>query len=246
MHLISDTGILLDLRPHGENHAVAQIFTQSHGRIVGLVHGGQGRRQQPNVQIANIVQCEWRGRTHDQLGTLSLELLHNPSAAVLHDGARLAALQFLSLLLSRILPEHHAYGALHGAYEKFLRVLSAPDWLTQYIHLECFVLSELGYGLDLSRCAMTDEKNSDALAYISPKTGRAATAAAACGYEAQLFPLPRFFLVDVSATPACLAAGLRITGHFLHAAFADNVPNRLWNMHQAIVPKTNRSAKVAA
>jgi DNA repair protein RecO (recombination protein O) len=242
MHEITDNGIILDLRPQGENHVVANILSASHGRMAGLVYGGQGRRQQPNVQPGNIINFTWQARTPEQLGTFALELLHNPSAAVMHDGVRLAALQFLSPLLARVLPEHHAYPNLYAHYKNFLCALSQPDWAQHYVMMEVYLLAELGYGLDLTQCAITQNTDVSQLAYVSPKTGRAATAEAVPGYEAVLFVLPKFMVTEIAATADCIAHGLKMTGFFLEQSLADFHLRHLWSfrtrMQQSFFPKS--------
>lgn len=242
MNEISDTGIILDLRPHGENHAIANIFSAQHGRIAGLVHGGQGRRQQPNVQPGNLVNFIWKARTPNQLGTLSLELTHNPSASIMHDGTRLSALQFLPPLLARVLPEHHPYPRLYAHCENFLRSIGMDDWAQQYVMLEYYLLAELGYGLDFTRCAMTNNKDRALLAYVSPKTGRAATAEAARGYEQQLFALPQFMVNEVAATLDCIAQGLLLTGYFLEQSLGEFHARSLWPFRQRLAQSFSRRA----
>lgn len=241
----TDTGIILDLRAHGENHAVANILSAQHGRIAGLVHGGQGRRQQPNVQPGNLVNFRWHAKTSQQLGTLSLELLHNPSAGVMHDHVRLAALQFLSPLLARVLPEHHPYPRLYAHYENFLRGIVLPDWAQRYVMLEYYLLAELGYGLDFTRCAMTHNADTAQLAYVSPKTGRAATADAARGYERQLFALPKFMVSEAAATMECVAQGLQLTGYFLEQSLADFHSRNLWPFRLRMAQSFQRMAAAA-
>jgi len=212
---IIDSGIILDLRAHGENHAIVNVLSAVHGRVAGFLFGGQGRRQQPNVQPGNNVNFTLTHKILSQLGTLQLELIHNPSVDVLHDPTRLTALQFLCPLLARMLPEYHPYPNLFAAAAHFFQDFSASDWAEQYVMLELRLLAELGYGLDFTRCAMTGERDVTQLAYVSPKTGRAATAAASAGYERNLFPLPKFMVAHTTADAADIRAGLQLTGYFL-------------------------------
>ncbi|MDZ4135166.1 MAG: DNA repair protein RecO C-terminal domain-containing protein, partial [Paracoccaceae bacterium] len=72
---------------------------------------------------------------------------------------------------------------------------------------------EIGFGLDLTRCAVTGAR--DDLAFVSPKTGRAVSRAGAGDWAARLLPLPECLLGQGPASPAEIGAGLRITGHFL-------------------------------
>jgi len=219
---------MLDMRPHGENHAIVNVLSAAHGRMAGFVFGGQGRRQQPNVQPGNHVNFTLTHKILSQLGTIQLELTHNPSAAMMHDPARLAALQFLCPLLARVLPEYHPYPTLFLAMAEFCQNLSAPDWAAQYVMLELRLLAELGYGLDFSQCAMTGSRDISQLAYVSPKTGRAATAAASIGYERSLLPLPKFMVGETITTMRDIHSGLQLTGYFLEKHMDDRRNASLW------------------
>ena len=76
------------------------------------------------------------------------------------------------------------------------------------------LLADLGYGLDLSRCAVTGE--TAGLAFVSPKTGRAVTAAARRRVDRRACcALPAFLVGGDEAAPADWRDGLRLTGHFL-------------------------------
>ena len=68
------------------------------------------------------------------------------------------------------------------------------------------MLEELGFGLDLERCAATG--SNDDLAYVSPKTGRAVSRAAGEPYRDRLLALPRFLYEPAGATrgPKSIAA----------------------------------------
>ena len=78
---------------------------------------------------------------------------------------------------------------------------------------EVLLLAELGFGLDLDRCAVTG-RNDDLVA-VSPKSGRAVSAAEAEPYAGRLLPLPAFVREGGRASWAEIAQGLDLTGHFL-------------------------------
>ena len=84
------------------------------------------------------------------------------------------------------------------------------------MRFEAGLLQDLGFGLDLSRCAVTGSP--DDLIYVSPRTGRAVSAAAGEPYTDRLLPLPPFLLsAQGGLAPGDIAAGLALTGHFLEA-----------------------------
>jgi DNA repair protein RecO (recombination protein O) len=88
-------------------------------------------------------------------------------------------------------------------------------WPAVLVRFELGLLEELGFGLDLGCCASTGATEN--LAYVSPRTGRAVSAAAGAPYHDRLFPLPAFLRHPDAGQPAAadVIAGLRLTGHFL-------------------------------
>jgi DNA repair protein RecO (recombination protein O) len=211
----SDEGVIIGVRPHGETAVVAEILTRAHGRHIGLVHGGRSRKLRPVLQTGNHVEVTWKARLADQLGFFTVELQHGFAAEIMHDGAALAGLSSLATL-SRLLPERDPHPAL---FEVTLFVLGFMDdptvWPALMVRWELALLAELGFGLDLTRCAATG--SNDDLVYVSPRTGRAVSASAGEPYRDRLLRLPGFLAGRAGGLtgPDDLAHGFRLTGHFL-------------------------------
>ncbi len=95
----------------------------------------------------------------------------------------------------------------------------ATDWRALYVRGEVGLLTELGFGLDLSCCAATGVRED--LTHVSPKSGRAVSSSAAAPYRDRLLKLPAFLLGAQNAVaPADIQAGLALTEHFLaHRVF---------------------------
>ena len=64
----SDEGIVLSARRHGESAAIVSLLTRGHGRHVGLVRGGAGRRARGLYEPGNRVTAAWRARLAEHLG----------------------------------------------------------------------------------------------------------------------------------------------------------------------------------
>lgn len=210
-----DEGIVLNARPHGETAAVAEVFTRSRGRHLGLVHGGRSRKLRPVLQIGNHVEVGWKGRTPEDLGSMTLELRRGFAAEAMARAADLAALSSFSTL-ARLLPERDPHP---GLYEISLFVLSfleeAEVWPALMVRWELALLDELGFGLDLATCAATG--SAENLIYVSPRSGRAVSADAGEPYKDRLLSLPAF-LRGGTYGPVMqieIAAGFALTGHFL-------------------------------
>lgn len=212
-----DEGLILSVRPHGETAAVVEVLTRTHGRHLGLVYGGRSRKLRPVLQMGNHVDVVWKARIEDRLGMFTVELRKPLSLAVLDSGPALAGLTALTAL-ARELPERDPHPNL---YEVTLFVLGFFDddalWPPLYVRWELAMLDELGFGLDLSACAATG--SNDSLLYVSPKTGRAVSAAAGEPYKDRLLALPHFLSADGGGHVGIdsVRDGLMLTGHFLLA-----------------------------
>jgi len=210
-----DEGALIAVRRHGESSAIIEVFTETQGRHAGIVRGGAGRRMAPILQPGAQLSVEWRARLSEHLGAFRVEPVRSRAAAVMGDRRALAALTALCAQLSAYLPEREAHPGLYRSTLDLLdRIGTTPDWAADYARWELALLAELGFGLDLSRCASTG--GTEELCWVSPRSGRAVSRSAGAPYADRLYPLPAFLRdPGVPAGEADLADALALTAHFL-------------------------------
>lgn len=211
----TDEGLVLSVRPHGETSAIAEVFTRQQGRALGLVRGGRSRRIRPVLQPGNHVDVVWKARLEEHLGQMTFELRRGYAADALESRLELAGLSSMCALL-RALPERDPHRNL---YEVTLFVFSFFDdadvWPALMARWELELLDELGFGIDLTKCAATGV--TDDLHYVSPKSGCAVSSEAGSPYADKLLALPAFLLggEDRQATPQDVCDALTLTGYFL-------------------------------
>lgn len=209
----TDEGIILESRLHGESAAVARLLTREHGLHAGLVPGGAGSKKSSLLQPGNQVQVKWRARLADHLGTYELELEHSFAARVMDEPLRLSALQSACAVTAAAMPEREPHPPAFEGLSAWLQSLTGPAWDATYVAFEVGLLSAMGFGLDLSRCAATGQ--TDQLTHVSPRTGRAVSAEAAAPYLERLLPLPGFLRGQGAIDPDRIVEGLALTEHFL-------------------------------
>jgi len=218
----SDRAISLGLSRHGETGAILEVFAREQGRRRGYVHGGASRTKRSPMQPGNTLAITWKARGEDSLGFFTAETELERAAIHMADAEALAALATLTELLAAALPEGEAKPALYDAAETLLDMLGHEHvWPALFVRWELGLLTMLGYGLDLSSCAISGAN--DGLTHVSPKSGRAVRGSEAGEYLDRLLPLP-LFLIDprAPATPKDIHNGFRLTGHFLtERLFAD-------------------------
>ena len=57
-----DEGIVLGVKRHGETSVILELMTQAHGRHLGLVRGGAGRRLRGVLQPGNAFSAITRSK----------------------------------------------------------------------------------------------------------------------------------------------------------------------------------------
>lgn len=207
-----DEGILLSMRPHGETSAIIEVMTAAHGRHMGVVRGGASRKMAATLQPGTGLTLEWRARLDDHIGSFTVEPVKS-RAHLLGDRLALAGLLAVCALLHEALPEREPHPALWSRTIALMDRLGGEGWTGDYVRWELCLLEEIGFGLDLTACAVTGA--TEGLAYVSPKSGRAVTATGAGEWADRLLPLPEGLEGEGALTPAAVLAGLRLTGFFL-------------------------------
>jgi len=213
----SDDAIVLSLRPHGETAGIAELLTRKHGRHLGVVHGRSSSKIRGVMQPGNRVTVTWRARIADHLGVMETELANARAAKFFDDRGALIALNAAIAVASAALPEREPHEAAYEGSDALLDVIAGggvDEWGPLFVIWELGLLDELGFGLDLTACAVTGA--TEDLIYVSPRSGRAVSRAAGEAYRDRLLALPAFLSGSrVSMDRSAICDGLRLTAHFL-------------------------------
>lgn len=219
-----DQGILLSTRRHGESAVIIDVFTRDHGRHAGLVRGGAGRKLGPVLQPGAQLDLTWRARLQDSLGSYTVEPLRSRTHMAISDRRALSGLNVVCALLSFCLPDREAHIELFQNTEFLLDLLAHPEvWPLAYVKWEMQLLEEMGFGLDLTTCAVTGATQD--LVFVSPKTGRAVSRLGAGDWADRLLPLPPVLRGVGDGNPTEIAEALHTTGHFLQQHLAPSLGN---------------------
>lgn len=213
----TDEGIVLGVRRHGESSVIVELLTRGHGRHLGLVRGGAGKRMRPVLQPGNGVTAVWRARLDEHLGYYMIEGTRLRAASLLASPHAVYGVTHLAAV-ARLLPERDPH---ENIYEMLDRTLDdfedAGEAAVHLIRFELAMLAELGFGLDLEACAATGATAD--LIYVSPKSGRAVSRTAGAPFSDRLLRLPAFLRPGEGETGGWsdndLNDGFALTGLFL-------------------------------
>lgn len=219
-----DSGVVLSVRSHGETGGVASILTKEHGRAAGYVYGVGSSRLRGVLEPGNVVSVHWQAKARNQLGSFTLEPDKSILADIIGDPLKMTVLQSACTLADKTLPEREKHENVFAGLCALMDSFATEYWAVAYIYWEIGLLRELGFGLDLSSCAATG--STEGLIYVSPRSGRAVSAAAGNIYKEKLLALPSFLKGEGGSGNADILEGLKLTGHFLlHRVFAQSNSN---------------------
>ena len=238
--------IVCTLRSHGEHGGVVRLMTADHGLQAAYVRGARSRRMRPVLIAGNIVEAQFSARTETQLPQAAIELVHS-RGPLLSEPLPAAAIEWVTVLTATVLPEGQFYPRLYEALEGLLDAIeaapSASGWGSALVRYELLLLAELGFGLDLERCAVSG--SSDELVAVSPKSGRAVSALEAEPYAGKLLALPRFVREGGFATWKEIDEGLALTGHVLVRDLLTERSQPLADARSRLVDRLRRAGGLA-
>ncbi|MBX3478886.1 MAG: DNA repair protein RecO [Caulobacter sp.] len=210
-----DDAYILSARSHGESGAIVDLLTETRGRHAAHVAGGASRRMRSLLQPGVKVIVSYRARVEGQLGSASLEPIGEGPSELFDDPLALSGLAAAAAVAGGALPEREAHPGAFHAFDALIGALGIPDvWPAIFVQFEAGLLRELGFGLDLGKCAATGV--TEDLIWVSPRTGRAVSREAGEPYADRLLALPPFMISPRNGLrDGDVRDGFSLTGHFL-------------------------------
>ena len=212
---LTDEGIAIGVKKFSDSTNLMKILTKDNGIYSGLI---RIKKNQGNSGVnipGNTLSVNWRARLSEHLGFFNTELIKSRSSNYLNSSINLEVLNSICSLMD-IFPEREECIDLYNLIEELLDNLNNTRlWPFLYIKFELLFIERMGYGLDLSSCAVNG--STDNLNWVSPKTGRAVSALGAKGWEDRLLKLPEFLGQNEikSVSKVDLLDSLKLTEFFL-------------------------------
>ena len=222
MIIWDDEGLILSSINYSETSIILKVFTRNYGVQKGFVRGAKSKKKSNIYEAGNLVSISFKSRTEDMLGIFLVDLMKPSPLLYLNDLKRFSCIISVINLLEFSLLESDPETELYF-YSKNLinKIFSYEEgWIEEYIRWEVFLLKKIGFGLELSKCILSNKKTN--LSYVSPKSGCAVNKEAGKPWEKKLLELPKFLISDNKADRSELRKGFKITTYFL-TKFANSI-----------------------
>ena len=161
-----DNGFLLSKNKYNENSLIAEIFTQDHGKISGIIFGGTSKKIKNYLQIGNQLHVTFNSKTENKIGYFKIEILKAFSPNYFDDPQKLNCISSAMNLIKILTVESQTNQNIYNLINNFYKILSDQNWLKQYIFWELKLLGILGFDLDL-QSIVKKELIDDKIIYIA-------------------------------------------------------------------------------
>ena len=179
----SSEGIIISIKPFQEKQKIITVFTEHFGIQTGFM------RTQKKDRISVLVKISAR-TTRAGINYFSCENSKNNFFMIFGSKKKLLSLKCILETLACALPIAEPNRILYIISKEFiLLLLTQQSWYSYFIFTELSILKHIGFELELSKCAITN--NTMDLYYISPKTGRALSQQVGHKYHDKLLILPK-------------------------------------------------------
>ena len=119
-----DECYLLSKRKFRENANIINVFSQSKGKVSGIVYGGNSRKIRNYLQISNKLFIIHNSKSESKLGYFKTELIKAISPKYFNDKERTSAIISLCSLLNSLLPDSQPNKNIYKTFEKLIDSLS--------------------------------------------------------------------------------------------------------------------------
>ena len=155
-----DEGFLLSKIKFRENANIINVFTSLHGKVSGIVYGGNSRKIRNFLQISNKIFVFHNSKSENRIGYFKTELVEAISPKYFNDKKKTTSLLSLSSILNLLLPDSQPYKNLFISVENLLKNLDKENWAKDYVYWELNLLKELGFDPYLEQFSKNLDDNS--------------------------------------------------------------------------------------
>jgi len=140
-----DEGFLLSKTKFRENANIINVFTGMHGKVSGIVYGGNSRKIRNFLQISNKIFVFHNTKAENRIGYFKTELVEAIAPKYFSNKRKTTCLLSISSILNLLLPDSQPYKNLYTFIDRFLKNLSQENWAADYVNWELDLLKELGF-----------------------------------------------------------------------------------------------------
>ena len=230
-----DIGIVLNTRKFNDNSMIMKVLTEENGIYSGLVRVQKNKGGFGVNLTGNKLNLSWRARLSEHLGFFNTELNKSRANLIMNNPLYLAGINLICSHLD-LYPEREPCNLIYNEFDTLIENFSNNNnWIKEIVIFEFNYLDHLGYGIDITECALSGKR--DSLEWVSPKSGRAVNSEAGKKWSKKLLKLPKFLLKNetIIKNNDEIIDGLNLTGYFLNKLVYSDLNKNLPSSRKKII-----------
>ena len=144
-----DSAYLVTKNRYSENSIIAEVFTENHGKISGIIFGGTSKKIKNYLQIGNKIYVNYNSKSVTRIGYFKIEILKALTPLYFDKNQKLSCITSAMHLIKLLTAEAQSNKEIFKLINKFFEILTYDNWIQKYIFWELELLKLLGYDLEL-------------------------------------------------------------------------------------------------
>ena len=165
-----DSAYLVSKNRYSENSIIAEVFTENHGKISGIIFGGTSKKIKNYLQIGNKIYVNYNSKSVTRIGYFKIEILKALTPLYFDENQKLSCITSAMHLIKLLTAEAQSNKEIFKLIDKFFEILTSDNWIQKYIFWELELLKLLGYDLELKTMAEKETVDSEVNYYVKSST----------------------------------------------------------------------------
>ena len=165
-----DNAYLVSKNRYSENSIIAEVFTENHGKISGIIFGGTSKKIKNYLQIGNKIYVNYNSKSVTRIGYFKIEILKALTPLYFDENQKLSCITSAMHLIKLLTAEAQSNKEIFKLIDKFFEILTSDNWIQKYIFWELELLKLLGYDLELKTMAEKEIVDSEVNYYVKSST----------------------------------------------------------------------------
>ncbi len=144
-----DECYLLSKKKFRENANIINVFSQTKGKVSGIIYGGNSRKIRNYLQISNKLFVIHNSKNENILGYFKSELIKPIAPLYFNNKEKTSALISLCSILNILLPDSQPNEVIYKSFEEFINSIHLKNWIILYIFFELNLIKNLGFDPNL-------------------------------------------------------------------------------------------------
>jgi len=165
-----DSGYLISKNRYSENSIIAEVFTENHGKVSGIIFGGTSKKIRNYLQIGNKIYVNYNTKSPTRIGYFKIEILKALTPLYFDNNQKLFCITSAMNLIKLLTAEAQSNKEIFRLINYFFEILTIENWIKEYVFWELELLKLLGYDLELKKIVQKEVINNEINYYVSSST----------------------------------------------------------------------------